>query len=79
MDFNKIQVDDTVWTMIGNYPYEVQVIRLAPCNVDPPRGTFQNDHVWVWRANKGTTHYRKPHEIFESEEELKNFLFPPKN
>lgn len=78
MEFEKIKVGDKVWTMIGNYPYEVEVIRLSAYTGPEPRGTFQNDHTWVWRSDKGTTHERKSWDLFQSEEDIKNYLFPPK-
>lgn len=65
-----------VWTMIGNYPYEVVVLSFRDNSHLEPRGTFQKDSVTVWRQDKGTTHKRKTWEIFDSKESIKQYLFP---
>lgn len=76
-----IKVGDIVWTMIGNYPYEVTVLRIKDNSHFKPRGTFQKDYAYVWRENNdvaynGTSHKRYPWQIFKTREDLKNYLFP---
>ena len=76
MDFKEIQEGKVLWTMIGNYPYEVVVLELRPCNIPEPRGTFQNDRIVIWRKDKGSTHNRYPWELFKTKKDIKNHLFP---
>jgi len=65
-----------VWTMIGNYPYKVEILSLHPCKQPKPWGIFQYDNIYVWRKDKGTSHKRKMHQIFKTKEIIKKYLFP---
>ena len=78
MEIKGLVLGQKVWTMIGNYPYEVEIVDLRPCKVPKPWGTYQYDSVRVWRKSKetDTVHKRRMYEIFESREDIKRYLFP---
>ncbi len=74
MEYNDIKLGRKYWTMKGNYPVEVEVIRMRGAKVHK-----QIRNITVWHIEKSATHSRFHWDIYNTYENLRDSIFPRLN
>ena len=74
MEYNSIEIGGNYWTMHGNKPIQVEVIKKKGEKVFKQ---FRN--IEVWNIEKRTTHPRFHWDLFETYEQLRDHVFPKIN
>ena len=70
MEHEEVKEGTQLWTMVGNKPVSVEVVK----KYSELGYQFRRIHVWV--ECKNTTYVRHAEELFLSYQELKDLVFP---